>query len=197
MKGKVKKGQVNFPVIILSILLFIALIILIAFIFFGPYDYTSIYLKRSLSGEVKNPVISDLTDKPLTEENISEMSNVEFSNLSIESITYLLIFIKAYNLHNPPLSSDTPKIQFFIGNDTYYSEIIAGEIHTKTGQIKNPDVTFRTPKNEMIKILLDNSYITESIKSQKTIFELNANKIVLFMKGYKELYERVTKLSLE
>ena len=38
-------------------------------------------------------------------------------------VFYILYNIKAYNLHNPPISSDTPKVEFSIDNDIYNAEI--------------------------------------------------------------------------
>jgi len=197
------KKQIDTPKIILFILFGITLTFILVYFFFGPIDYTEEYIKRILSGKIKNPLINiGLTNQTSTQNfsvndsisyfsslntRLSNISEENFSNLMKESINYALIYIKAYNLHNIPFTSNTPKIQFFVGNKSYKSEIIKGEIYTNDGQINNQDITIKTSKEEILKMTLDEDYIQESINSGKSQMELNADKITLFFKGYNNL----------
>ncbi len=196
------KEEVDVPKVIISVLFCITLIIILSYLFFGPIDYTKEYLERIFKGEIKNPLLESngtaLEDKNLSVNDtisfffslhgrIANESGENLSNLIKESITYSLIYIKAYNLHNPPLSSDTSKIQFLVDDKTYNSEIIKGEIYTSDGKVANPDITIQTSKEEILKMISSKEYIQESINSGKSEIIQNADQITLFLKGYTDL----------
>ena len=107
-------------------------------------------------------------------------------------VSYLLYSIKAYNLHNPPLSSDTPKIKFLIGDDSYNAEIIDGLIKTQKIGINNEDIQIITTKSEAVKMLRDRDYVEQSFKLGNSRIELIAGKTTLFSKGYLNLYTKLT-----
>ena len=160
-----------------SVILVIILILLIFFYFtlFSPRN------EKLYSGDkaLVNP-ISGLSH----EEAISQF-NESF-------ITYLLYEIKAYNLHNPPLSGDTPKILVFVGDDSYGAEIDAGSIYVHKGGIEGQDIIIRTSKEESVNMLSNEDYVKESFQNGKSNIELAASKSVLFGKGYLSLYEQLT-----
>lgn len=204
-----KKGEINVPAVVLSILLGITLILFLAYLLVVQPDYTEKYLKRLLYGEIKDPLLNKglinesqsvnknlsvddyMSESSLLEYQISNLTEEEFINLEKEAITYILIFFKAYNLHNPPLSSNTPKIQFQIGSHNYNSEIIFGEIYTNSGEIPNPDIKIKTSKEEFIKMVFDYDYLKESINSEKSSIDLVKDKTELYLKGYNELYSEM------
>ena len=98
----------NIIAIVLIIILFIVIGTLLIIIFKNkspdnPYSGTGY--------KIINPVLN------LSTEEAIEQFDESF-------IFYVLYSIKAYNLHPPPLSSDKPKIEFHIGDDTIYNAII-------------------------------------------------------------------------
>lgn len=196
------KKEIDVPKVIISVLSGIAFILIFSYIFFGPTDYTKEYLERIFRGEIKNPLLESnettLQDNNLSvndttaffsslHDKLANQSEENLSNLIKESITYSLIYLKAYNLHNPPLSSDTPKIQFLVDYKTYNSEIIKGEIYTSDGKVTKPDITIKTSKEEILKMTSSKGYIQESINSGKSEIIQNADQTTLFLKGYADL----------
>ena len=188
----------DIPKIVIFVLLGITLILILSYFFFGPTDYTKEYLAKIASGEIKNPSSELINNNNLSindtitffstlHNKLENQSGENLSNLIKQSITYSLIYIKAYNLHNPPFSSDTPKIQFFVDDQPYNSEIVNGQINTNDGQANNPDITIKTTKDEILKMTSSMGYLQESINSGKTEVDLNADKTTLFLKGYKDL----------
>lgn len=57
-------------------------------------------------------------------------SSINQTEVGIEQVNYLLYNLGANNLHNPPFSSDTPKIEIVVGDDVFTSEVISGKINT-------------------------------------------------------------------
>jgi len=206
------KREVDVPKVIISALFIITAVVVLSYIFFGPTDYTNEYLERILNGEIKNPVLAIMNSLSNNSEttapgegvaNVSvndtiaffsslqdKLANQSEENLSAlikESITYALIYLKAYNLHNPPLSSDTPRIQFLIDETYYNSEIIEGEIYTRDGQAAMPDITIATSQDEILKMTASSGYIQKSIMSGNSEITTNTDTATLYFKGYLEL----------
>jgi hypothetical protein len=111
-------------------------------------------------------------------------------------VFYLLYSIKAYNLHNPPLSSDTPKIEIKVGDDVYNAEIKKGEIIVGKGAIEGEDIVIGTTKEEAVKMLRDRNYVTQSFNDGKSEIEMVAGKTTLFAKGYLNMYTELTGKSI-
>lgn len=107
-------------------------------------------------------------------------------------VFYLLYSIKAYNLHNPPLSRDTPKIEIIVGNDAYNAAVSKGIISVNKGAINNEDIVIRTTKEEAVKMVKDKNYVTQSFDEGKSTIELIAGKTKLFAKGYLNMYTELT-----
>ncbi|MBX4196271.1 hypothetical protein KW805_01660 [Candidatus Pacearchaeota archaeon] len=107
-------------------------------------------------------------------------------------IYYFLYSVKAYELHNPPLSNDTPKLQFVIGAAHYYSVIENGNIRVEKGDIVGKDIKVITSPREAVLMLKNRNHIQESFQSGDSTFELLADKTTLFSKGYLKLYQELT-----
>ena len=107
-------------------------------------------------------------------------------------VKYLLIAIKANELHNPPLSSDTPRINFYIGEETFQSEISDGKISVSKGLAENEDIIIRTSPEEAVKMVQNKEYVSTSFRDGNSQIELVAGKLTLFAKGYLSLYEELT-----
>jgi hypothetical protein len=131
------------------------------------------------SGGVENPA--------------SGMSDVEAAAAFNESfVFYLLYSIKAYNLHNPPLSSSAPRIEVDVGGDVFNAVVNDGAIKVARGQINGEDAVIRTSKQEAVKMIRDKNYVVQSFRDGLSSIELAADKTTLFAKGYLNLYTEVT-----
>mgnify|MGYP001558657570 CR=1 FL=1 len=111
-------------------------------------------------------------------------------------VYYFLYSVKAYNLHNPPLSSNKPKMEFIVGEDVYNVIIDKGEIIIDKGSLDNRDAVIRTNAKEAVKMIKDINYIKESFRNGDSSIELTASKSELFSKGYLGLYTEITGQSL-
>ena len=70
-----------------------------------------------------------------------EQAVVEFDE---DFVFYLLYSIKAYNLHNPPLSSNYPKMEVDVGGDIFSASVKKGLIEVERGGIEEEDVVIRS-----------------------------------------------------
>ena len=125
--------------------------------------------------------------------------NVDKTQVGIEQINLLLYNIKAYELHNPPLSKNTPKIEIIIEDEAFNSEIINGKIKTVRGVIDNEDIRIKTSKSEFMKILNSDKIKEEmqnSAQNNNLEIEMISGKIELASKGYLNVYKEVTGKSL-
>lgn len=179
-----KRGLSGRFYLFLGIGLIVILVISMFFYFSlaGP-DYSSVYDEKTVSGEISNPV------KGKSVETAVE----EFSEYYIY---YLLVLGKAYNLHNPPLSNDLPKIEIVVEDAIYNAVIEDGEIIIEEGGLKKKDIVIETTKEELVKILMDKDYVQESFGSGESSIKLVAEKSVLFAKGYLKLYTELTGKSI-
>ncbi len=115
-------------------------------------------------------------------------------------IGYILAKFGVNNLHNPPLSKDTPKIEVIIGDKTYNAEVIKGSINVAQGQIENEDIKILMARQDVINIINSTSpsdTISNSVNEGTIQFEIVASKTKLFSKGYLSLYEKFTGNKLE
>ena len=151
----------------------VMLLILAAFLYFALFKPNN-----NAGQEVINP--------------ISGLSIDEAVNAFDESfVLYLLYSMKANNLHNPPLSSDVPRMEIVVDGETYNAVVKNGEIIVTGGHIGGEDVVIRTTKEESVKMMQDRNYITESFRGGKSSIELVAGKTKLFSKGYLTLYNEI------
>lgn len=103
-------------------------------------------------------------------------------------VSYLLVNIGAFKLHNPPFSSNTPKIGFYVGGDIYGAEIVNGRIFVSKDEMDEKDIIIKTNKEEAIKMIMNSKYVGDSFRGGKSSIELVAGKLELASKGYLGLY---------
>lgn len=176
-----KRGKwmlISFLVIII-----IFLILIILYLFFFHKNYDSLYNERITNNQLVNPLGN------YSEEEAINLFNEDF-------VYYILYIIKAYNLHNPLLSSDTPKLEFIIDDLIFNAEIVKGEIMVDSGSIDKKDIQIRTTKKEAINMLKDEAYVSVSFEEGKSAIELVSGKAILFEKGYLSLYTELTGKSI-
>ena len=194
-----EKKEMNVPAVVLSVLGIATLLFAASFVYFSlnGKNYTSTYEQKLQSGEIKNPINEFALDSAnfsiggnkslIIDEKI--LGDLNKSIIQESLINYASVILKLYNLHNIPFTSINPKVQVTIDSDSYYVEIVKGNIIIETGQIRNPDAKISTTREEILKIANNNDYATDSISSGETNIELTANKFVLFSKGYLGLYK--------
>ncbi|MEK6826913.1 MAG: hypothetical protein AABX99_00315 [Nanoarchaeota archaeon] len=194
-----EKKEMNVPAVVLSVLGIATLLFAASFVYFSlnGKNYTSTYEQKLQSGEIKNPINEFALDSAnfsiggnkslIIDEKI--LGDLNKSIIQESLINYASVILKLYNLHNIPFTSINPKVQVTIDSDSYYVEIVKGNIIIETGQIRNPDAKISTTREEILKIANNNDYATDSISSGETNIELTANKLVLFSKGYWGLYK--------
>jgi heme/copper-type cytochrome/quinol oxidase subunit 2 len=110
-------------------------------------------------------------------------------------IGYTLTKLETNDLHNPPLSKETPKIEVIIDDKIYSAEIVKGSIDVNEGQIDNEDIKISMTRQDVINILNSTSSsdaISKSINEGTMQFEIVASKTELFSKGYLSLYKKFT-----
>jgi len=165
-----KKGKLA---LIIGILLILVLIIL-AFSYF-------IFLTNNKKQEIQINKTLIIQDKNLV--------------LELNHISYVLNELGFYQLHNPPLSNNKPKINLKINDDWYNSYISSGKITTQKGKIENPDLIIYTSSQEILNSIISKNikeYIKNSVSSGKTNLELKADYSTLFSKGYLSIYQDLT-----
>lgn len=107
-------------------------------------------------------------------------------------VVYLLYSIGANELKNVPFTSNTPKIEFYIGDDVYNAEIVSGSVNAGKGAMDGEDIIIRTSAEEAVKMIRDKNYISESFSNGGSGIELIAGKTTLFTKGYLGIYTKLT-----
>ena len=168
-----KKGSRALIISIVVLLIFVVIL----FFFFALF-------RPSYSKGYNGVAIPNPTDGLTTEQAIASF-NESF-------VSYILYSIKAYNLHNPPLSSNDPRIEFKIDSDLYWAVIQNGVIQVSKTEMNSPDVIITTTKEEGVKMVQNKEYIQQSFSSGKSGIELLASKATLFAKGYLSLYTSLT-----
>ena len=184
-------GEIDFPLVVLSVFGFIVLLLGLSFLYFsanGP-NYDKLYQEKISSVNAKPAMEFTINSSEQKNITVKLEGSVASSNLSKEEITNALIHLKIYNLHNMPYTSDTPKIQLYVDNVTYSIEVLSGKIIIDDGIIKNEDVDMITTKDEILKMNNNESYARESFSSGNSKIKPIANEVVLFSKGYLTLYQ--------
>lgn len=159
----------------------VLLLIVVAFLYFVLFkaNNESVYVGK----QIVNPV-NNLTD---------EQAIVAFDE---SFVFYLLYEIKAYNLHNPPLSSSNPVMEIEVGEQVFNAVVKKGVIEVGRGSVANNDVIIRTTAEEAVKMLRDRGYVTRSFNDGLSTIDLLASKTTLFAKGYLNLYNELTGKSI-
>jgi len=168
-------------------IIIISLVIIIILVFASIVAFYSGIFKFGNSSETKSGSATVFVNpaKGLTIEEAVAKFNSTF-------VLYVLYSIKTNELHNPPLSSDQPKIGFKVDEDSYYATVKDGIISVKAGSISNPDIIITTTKEEAVKITANKEYVQQSFMDGKSEIELLASKTILFAKGYLGLYSELT-----
>ena len=130
----------------------------------------------------------DLNKKEVTKIDISKINRTV---IGIGQINLMLYSLGAYELHNPPLSKDTPKIEIVIGNEVYSAEIINKAFSTKKASINNADLRITTSREEFLACLNSDikTCIQKSVRDGKTKIETISDSTELALKGYLSLYQ--------
>tara|TARA_Y100000310_G_scaffold344244_1_gene455939 strand:- start:2322 stop:2918 length:597 start_codon:yes stop_codon:yes gene_type:complete len=171
--------------VILVVIGVVLILILIAGMFFyfalAGKNYDAVYAQRVASGELVSPVAGlSLEEKEAVEEAVEEFDD--------DFVYYLAYSLKAYNLHEPPLSSNKPKLEVLVDDDIYNVIIEEGEIIVEKGQLEEKDAVIRTSAEEVVKMLVDKEYIRESFEEGGLDVEFVEEKSTLFAKGYLKIY---------
>lgn len=122
--------------------------------------------------------------------------------LNLENVTvieqahvkYLLNEIGAWQLHNPPISSDRPVIQVIVDNQEFYVAVERGVISISRDSMP-ADIKISTTSDEAKKVLASSNIkeaVKSSVQSGKIDLELIAGYTELFSKGYLSLYQDLT-----
>ena len=156
---------------------FLILLVIALFLYFALFKQNNEKLYETRS--IVNPV--------------GDLSLEEAVNSFNESFVYYFLYeIKAYNLHNPPLSSKKPKINFVIDDKRYNAIIMKGNIVVSSGNLDNSDIVIKMSAEEAVKIIKSKEYIQESFSSGRSEIVLVVSKSELFAKGYLNLYNEIT-----
>ncbi|MDO8460787.1 MAG: hypothetical protein Q7S74_06785 [Nanoarchaeota archaeon] len=172
-----KKG-VSRIFVVLSIL--VAILVILGVI---VYSYSGKSNQKVSSSSNNRINFANLVSNSSVEE-ISEKFNEDF-------VEYILFNIGAYKLHNLPFSSDTPKINFYVGESVFNAEIQKGNTIVKRGFIDDGDIIIRTSLEEASKMVKDGNYVKKSFENGRSTLELKASKTTLFVKGYMEIYNGI------
>jgi len=167
---------------VLGLSMAFAVVLVIGLFFYfaliGPNN-ENYYIDQEASGSLKNPASG------LSVEEAKEAFNESF-------VYYLLYEIGAYNLHNPPLSSDAPKMEIIVEEQKYNAVIDEGMIIVQKGEIEEEDIVIVTTREEAVKMLNSKEYVRVSFEDGFSYIELRASKSLLFSKGYLSLYTDLT-----
>lgn len=174
-----QKGIAKSLKIILVILLVAAIILSVVVLVLIMKKYQQETIPGSSKTVLINPV------KNITDAEAKQKFDESF-------VRYLLYSIKANELHNPPLSSETPKINIFVDELTFSAEILENSITVTKSKFPASDINIRTTKDEAIKMLRQKDYVASSFNSGASQIELIASKTKLFSKGYLQLYTDLT-----
>ena len=127
------------------------------------------------------------------EEELEELEDVVVKDEDKkELIKYILILMRAYNLHNPPLSSDTPKMEFDMEGEKFNAEVIKGEIYVNEGPIEGEDVRINSNWGEAVVMSQGLEYVKTSFGSGRSTIEQVCDTKICFLKGYKEIYDELS-----
>ncbi|MFZ5955073.1 MAG: hypothetical protein ACOYT4_01495 [Nanoarchaeota archaeon] len=190
---KIKRGTLNISkvIIVLSIIAAVCTMIL-------WYIQNPIYNKNDqekIIVEIQNPALkyAEKTNLNLEEiENITLLAQNETNDFDIALIKFILFGIGINNLHNPPFSSDNPKIEFVLDDNNYAVEIKKEGMKIDIGDVENKDIIIKTTRAEAIKMSFNESYISDSFRQGKSSIELMAGKPTLLAKGYLEIYDKLS-----
>jgi len=163
----------------------VLVIVFLIMILVGMFFYFALAEPSEPSKKIENPVSGITNEEALAGFNKSY-------------IDYLIYAMGGWKLHNPPLSTNTPKIKVKVEGAIYLSEIVNGGILTRKGD-GEADMVVTTTKQEVVNTVMSEdmeNYIKESIQTGQTQIKLNAGYSELFAKGYLSIHKDLTGESL-
>ena len=172
-----RKGWIILIVSVLALLIILFGLVIFYFFYYAPPVPTS--SGGAVFVQVRNP-IAGLNDSEA------------LAQFNVMYIRYLLAIVNATRLHNPPLSSNIPKINFYIEDQTYHATVDKGLVGVASGEIANGDISIHTTRAEIIKMLKDPTNIPLSFSNGGSSVDMVAGKLSLALKGYVQLYESLT-----
>lgn len=159
----------------------VAVLVVVFFLYFALFrgDNSAVYSGMN----IRNPVLG------LSDEEAVLAFDESF-------VFYMLYQMKAYNLHNPPFSSDNPKMGILVDDEVFGAVVKKGIINVSRNADGKNDVVIKTTKSEAIKMLRDKNYVVESFNGGMSSIELVAGEATLFAKGYLGMYNELTGKSI-
>ena len=197
------KKPFNIKKLILVLVGIIVIGLVLGLVFYIGMILGGIGTPKQANIEYVNPltqVIQDLKEKgvEVNETQVIEKAEMEFD---YTYINYVLFAMSAWKLHNPPLSSETPKIKVIVDDEIYYSEVIDTEMNTYLEEFEGEeDLVITMSKNEVIQAMLAEDmaeFMKQSVASGETQMELVAGSLTLASKGYLQMYKDITGEELE
>jgi len=193
-----KERSFKKPIIIILMVLIIAIILFL--IFYLGAIFGSVQVNPSVN--YTNPVIEIMNEYKARNISINQSAIIDQAEEEFDEsyIDFVLFAMGAWKLHNPPLSKETPKIEFVMIDsgdveEVFNAEVIEGTINTDKGMISNEDIVIRTTKKEVIGAMLVEDmedYMEKSVREGRTTIEMIANKVKLGTKGYLQMYQDIT-----
>lgn len=119
--------------------------------------------------------------------------------INVNHIQYLLNEMGAWQLHNPPLSSDMPKIEIRVDDNSFFAEVDKGIISVSEDRLDDVDLRISASTEELKNVLESGDVktsIRDSVSDGKIQIEMISGYPTLFSKGYLSLYKELTGKSL-
>ena len=176
--GDIKK-EILIAVLIMLLLIAIASLIYLFNNSFRSNDQL-IITKNNKRLEMANPIVK-VDDK----EALSSFNN--------SYVFFWLYRMKADSLHPSISDQDPPRIEIFIEGINYTASIINEYIVLSEIKKSNPDILIETTKDEIIKMLRKQGYVSESFISKKSNITLYSEIPTLASKGYNQFIAELTK----
>ncbi len=137
--------------------------------------------------------------RPAAVEVLLRSASVGEVEVQADHITYLLNELGAYQLHNPPLSRETPNIEVVLGDRVFGAEVVSGVVSTKEKALTDPDIRITTSEDVVIDAIRSQdvkNFLKKSVAEGKTKVEQLGSYSTLFSKGYLNLYNELTGKSM-
>jgi hypothetical protein len=158
----------------MSSLVLACVALLLTYVWLAPSIHP--YVIKEQEGSLLNPVL-ELTDSQA------------LADFNSKYVFFLLYYAHAYQLHNPPLSSATPRMNIKLDGVSYRAEIVGGVIRVGKGPFSDVDLTITSSRKEIIRILRNTSLLSASFAEGKSSLTPEASRATLFSKGYLRLYD--------
>ena len=193
----VVKKPFNIKRLVLVLVGIIVIGLVLGLVFFIGMAFGGFGTPKQATTEYENPIIQVIQDLEQQGVEVNETQVIEKAEIEFDYnyINYVLFAMSAWKLHNPPLSSETPKIMVVVGEETYYSEVINTEISTYLEEVGEEDIVVTISKQEVIQAMLAEDmaeFMKQSVANRETQMELVAGSLTLASKGYLQMYKDIT-----